>query len=233
MLALAVPVVVAEMGWVAMGTVDILMVGSLGPEAIGAVGVGSMLFIALAVFGVGVLLALDTFIAQRSARASSTNRSPKFLSRSQSRMSSSISHRRSLDSFRPAVSFSSSGVASIASSRARVRVSHSSLTFLSLSSSSMRSSLISRMVILSINSPGETSTDMLAVNLWPLSSEAADGRHPIYSRLALEPPAEKFQGPAKTTEKAAGFCRTAAYNPSAIALNTTRRPPQPNRNDPS
>ncbi|HJO39939.1 MAG: MATE family efflux transporter [Vicinamibacterales bacterium] len=64
MLALAVPVVVAEMGWVAMGTVDILMVGSLGPEAIGAVGVGSMLFIALAVFGVGVLLALDTFIAQ-------------------------------------------------------------------------------------------------------------------------------------------------------------------------
>ena len=64
MLTLAVPVVVAEMGWIAMGTVDILMVGSLGPEAIGAVGVGSMLFIALAVFGVGVLLGLDTFIAQ-------------------------------------------------------------------------------------------------------------------------------------------------------------------------
>ena len=64
MLALAVPVVVAEMGWIAMGTVDILMVGSLGPEAIGAVGVGSMLFMALAVFGIGVLLGLDTFIAQ-------------------------------------------------------------------------------------------------------------------------------------------------------------------------
>ena len=64
MLTLAVPVVVAEIGWIAMGTVDILMVGSLGPEAIGAVGVGSMLFMALAVFGVGVLLGLDTFIAQ-------------------------------------------------------------------------------------------------------------------------------------------------------------------------
>ena len=61
---LAVPVVVAEMSWVTMGTVDILMVRALGPSAIGAVGVGSMLFMALAVFGIGVLLGLDTVIAQ-------------------------------------------------------------------------------------------------------------------------------------------------------------------------
>ena len=64
MLNLAVPVVVAEMSWVTMGTVDILMVRALGPSAIGAVGVGSMLFMALAVFGIGVLLGLDTVIAQ-------------------------------------------------------------------------------------------------------------------------------------------------------------------------
>ena len=64
MLNLAVPVVVAEMSWVTMGTVDILMVRALGPSAIGAVGVGSMLFMALAVFGIGVLLGLDTLIAQ-------------------------------------------------------------------------------------------------------------------------------------------------------------------------
>jgi MATE family multidrug resistance protein len=64
MLNLAVPVVVAEMSWVTMGTVDILMVRALGPSAIGAVGVGSMLFLALAVFGIGVLLGLDTVIAQ-------------------------------------------------------------------------------------------------------------------------------------------------------------------------
>ena len=64
MLTLAVPVVIAEMGWITMGTVDILMVRSLGPAAIGAVGVGSMLFMALAVFGIGVLLGLDTFVAQ-------------------------------------------------------------------------------------------------------------------------------------------------------------------------
>ena len=35
MLTLAGPVVLAELGWMAMGTVDILMVGRLGPDAIG------------------------------------------------------------------------------------------------------------------------------------------------------------------------------------------------------
>ena len=45
MFALAMPVVIAEIGWMAMGLVDTLMVGPLGPEAIGAVGVGSSLFI--------------------------------------------------------------------------------------------------------------------------------------------------------------------------------------------
>ena len=64
MLRLAAPVVVAELGWIAMGLVDIAMVGRLGPEAIGAVGVGSVLFIAVVVFGIGVLLGLDTLVAQ-------------------------------------------------------------------------------------------------------------------------------------------------------------------------
>jgi MATE family multidrug resistance protein len=64
MAKLATPVVVAELGWIAMGVVDIAMVGRLGPEAIGAVGVGSVLFFAVAVFGVGVLLGLDTLVSQ-------------------------------------------------------------------------------------------------------------------------------------------------------------------------
>ncbi|RUA02445.1 MAG: MATE family efflux transporter, partial [Candidatus Neomarinimicrobiota bacterium] len=64
MVRLAVPVVVAELGWIAMGLVDIAMVGRLGPEAIGAVGVGSVLFFAVVVFGIGVLLGLDTLVAQ-------------------------------------------------------------------------------------------------------------------------------------------------------------------------
>jgi multidrug resistance protein, MATE family len=64
MLALAWPVVVAELGWMLMGIVDIIMVGRLSPEAIGAVGVGSALFVAVAVFGMGLLLGLDTFVSQ-------------------------------------------------------------------------------------------------------------------------------------------------------------------------
>ena len=64
MVRLAVPVVVAELGWIAMGVVDVAMVGRLGPEAIGAVGVGSVLFFAVVVFGIGALLGLDPLIAQ-------------------------------------------------------------------------------------------------------------------------------------------------------------------------
>ncbi len=64
MLNLAVPVVAAEIGWITMGIVDTIMVGPLGPDAIGAVGLGSVLFISIAIFGVGVLLGLDPLIAQ-------------------------------------------------------------------------------------------------------------------------------------------------------------------------
>ena len=62
--SLAAPVVVAEVGWVSMQLVDIGMVGRLGPEAIGAVGVGSALFLAFGVFGMGLLLGLDTLVSQ-------------------------------------------------------------------------------------------------------------------------------------------------------------------------
>ncbi len=64
MLRLAGPVVVAELGWMSMGIVDIVMVGPLGPAAIGAVGVGTALHMAFAVFGMGLLLGLDTVVSQ-------------------------------------------------------------------------------------------------------------------------------------------------------------------------
>ena len=64
MLALAVPVVMAEIGWIMMGIVDTIMVGPLGPAALGAVGVGSTLFMTPAVFGIGLLMGLDTFVSQ-------------------------------------------------------------------------------------------------------------------------------------------------------------------------
>lgn len=64
MLRLAIPVVTAEIGWILMGIVDTIMVGPLGPAAIGAVGVGSTLFMTPAVFGIGLLMGLDTFVSQ-------------------------------------------------------------------------------------------------------------------------------------------------------------------------
>ena len=64
MLALAAPVVIAELGWVTMQIVDTLMVGRLGPDAIGAVGLATSLFIAVGVFAMGLLLGLDPLVAQ-------------------------------------------------------------------------------------------------------------------------------------------------------------------------
>jgi multidrug resistance protein, MATE family len=64
MLALAAPVVIAELGWITMGMVDTLMVGPLGAEAIGAVGLGSSLFTAVGIFSLGMVLGLDALVSQ-------------------------------------------------------------------------------------------------------------------------------------------------------------------------
>jgi MATE family multidrug resistance protein len=63
-LELAGPVVLAELGWMAMGIVDTMIVGRLGAEAIGAVSIGSSVFLTVAVFGMGLLLGLDTLISR-------------------------------------------------------------------------------------------------------------------------------------------------------------------------
>lgn len=64
MFELALPVVLAELGWMTMGMVDTLMVGRLSPEAIGAVGLGTSIFMALSIFAIGLLLGLDTLVSQ-------------------------------------------------------------------------------------------------------------------------------------------------------------------------
>jgi MATE family multidrug resistance protein len=64
LLALALPVILAEIGWMAMGLVDTIMVGPLGPAAIGATGMGSGVFTAIVIFGMGLMLGLDTFVSQ-------------------------------------------------------------------------------------------------------------------------------------------------------------------------
>jgi len=64
MLRVAIPVILAELGWMSMGVVDTIMVGPLGPEAIAASGVSNSLQFSLAIFGIGLLLGLDTLVSQ-------------------------------------------------------------------------------------------------------------------------------------------------------------------------
>ena len=64
MFHLALPVVLAEMGWMTMGMVDTLMVGRISPEAIGAVGLGASVFMGVAIFAMGLILGLDTLVSQ-------------------------------------------------------------------------------------------------------------------------------------------------------------------------
>jgi MATE family multidrug resistance protein len=66
MCALAFPIVLAELGWMAMGVVDVMVVGRLpeSAQAIGAVSVGSVVFYTVGVFGMGLVLGLDTLISQ-------------------------------------------------------------------------------------------------------------------------------------------------------------------------
>jgi MATE family multidrug resistance protein len=66
MLRLAVPLALTELGWISMGFVDTVMVGRLpdSATAIGAVSLGTALFYTIGIFGSGVMLGLDTLIAQ-------------------------------------------------------------------------------------------------------------------------------------------------------------------------
>lgn len=64
MLRLAVPVVVIQLGLMAMGVVDTIMVGHFTVRALAAVALGSFYFITVTVFGMGLLMALDPIVAQ-------------------------------------------------------------------------------------------------------------------------------------------------------------------------
>ena len=66
--AIAIPVVLSEIGWMMQGVVDTIMVGRLGPAAIGAVALGNAICYTPSLFGVGLLLGLDTMVAQAYGR---------------------------------------------------------------------------------------------------------------------------------------------------------------------
>lgn len=69
-LRLALPLAFAELGWMSMGVVDTIMVGRLPNSAIaiGATGLGETLYNMLAIFAAGMLLGMDTFVAQAFGR---------------------------------------------------------------------------------------------------------------------------------------------------------------------
>jgi MATE family multidrug resistance protein len=64
MTSLAVPVVLAELGWMGMTVVDTMMVGRLSAEAIGAVSFGALFVNVFGFFCLGLLLGLDTLVSQ-------------------------------------------------------------------------------------------------------------------------------------------------------------------------
>ena len=58
------PVVIIQVGMMAMGVVDTIMVGHLSARALAAVALGNLYFFGLAVFGMGTLMVLDPVVAQ-------------------------------------------------------------------------------------------------------------------------------------------------------------------------
>src|SRR5258707_8308456 len=66
MLRLAAPLALTELGWLAMAFTDTVMVGRLpdSATAIGAVSLGTTLFYTIGIFGSGIMLGLDTLVAQ-------------------------------------------------------------------------------------------------------------------------------------------------------------------------
>jgi len=68
MIALAVPVVLSELGWMAQGVVDTIMVGKLGPASIGAVAIGNAVCYTPSIAAIGLVLGLDTLVSQAYGR---------------------------------------------------------------------------------------------------------------------------------------------------------------------
>ncbi len=64
LMTLAIPVLVVQVGMMAMGVVDSIMVGHLSARALAAVALGNIYFFNIIVFAMGALFALDPIVAQ-------------------------------------------------------------------------------------------------------------------------------------------------------------------------
>jgi len=63
-LRLAAPVAISQIGMLAMGLVDTLLVGRLGATELAAVALGDALYFSFAVFAVGLIMSMDPLISQ-------------------------------------------------------------------------------------------------------------------------------------------------------------------------
>jgi multidrug resistance protein, MATE family len=61
---LALPMVVVQVGIMAMGFVDTLMVGHVSGDVLAAVALGNIYFFNISIFGIGTLMALDPLVSQ-------------------------------------------------------------------------------------------------------------------------------------------------------------------------
>jgi MATE family multidrug resistance protein len=64
LLRLAGPIIVSQLGGIAMGTTDTIMVGPLGAEALAAAGLGNAIFMASFVISSGILMGMSPLVAQ-------------------------------------------------------------------------------------------------------------------------------------------------------------------------
>lgn len=71
LIRLALPIAAVQVGLMFMGVVDTLMVGRISAAALAAVALGNLYFFFIAIFGMGVLFALDPVISQAVGAADS------------------------------------------------------------------------------------------------------------------------------------------------------------------
>src|SRR5688572_17926324 len=64
MMQLALPVAAVQLGIMAMGVTDTIMVGHVSPAALAATALGNLYFFIAGIFGQGTLMALDPVISQ-------------------------------------------------------------------------------------------------------------------------------------------------------------------------
>lgn len=77
LIALAGPLVLSQLGQIAIQTTDVIMIGWLGPEPLAAVSLGSVAVFVLLVFGIGVVSATSPMIAQVLGHRSWLVREPR------------------------------------------------------------------------------------------------------------------------------------------------------------